>query len=60
VIIRPESKGGKYFDLKSEAVNPKEYYKGDTAVANEARLRMAIENGIAPSDYMQMHPEYFK
>lgn len=59
VIIRPESKGGKFLVLKCEAVNPEEYYKGNTAVANEARLRMAIENGIAASDYMDMHPEYF-
>lgn len=60
VIIRPENKGGKLCELKCEALNPEEYYKENTAVANEARLRMAIENGIAPSDYMQMHSEYFK
>lgn len=59
MIIRQENKGGKLRDLKCQSFNPKEYYKGNTAVANEARLRMAIENGIAASDYMDMHPEYF-
>jgi len=60
VIIRPESKGRKFLDLKCEALNPEEYYKGNSAAANEARLRMAIENGIEVQDYMKMHPEYFK
>lgn len=60
VIIRPESKGRKFFDLKCEALNPEEYYQGNTAMANEARLRMAIENGIEVQDYRKMHPEYFK
>jgi hypothetical protein len=37
VIIRPESKGRKFLDLKFEALNPEEYYKGNTTIAKEAR-----------------------
>lgn len=56
VIIRPESKGRKFLDLKCEALNPEEYYKDNTAAAKDARLRLAIENGISVEDYMKMHP----
>ncbi|MHB8131170.1 MAG: hypothetical protein ACYDEX_19490 [Mobilitalea sp.] len=60
VIIHPESKGRKFYDMKCEALNPYEHYQGKTVLANEARLRMVIENGIEVQDYMKMHPEYFK
>lgn len=60
VIIRPEGKGRKFLDLKCEALNPEEYYKGNTAAAKDARLRLAIENGISIEDYMKMHPKYLK
>lgn len=60
VIIRPESKGRKFLDVKCEELNPEEYYKGNTAAAKDARLRLALENGISVEEYMKMHPEYFK
>lgn len=60
VIILPQSKGRKFLELKCESLNPGEYYKGDIAMANEAKMRMAIENGISLEDYKKMHPEYFK
>ncbi|SHJ80419.1 hypothetical protein SAMN02745136_00921 [Anaerocolumna jejuensis DSM 15929] len=59
VIIRPESKGRKFLNVKCEDLNPVEYYKGNTAAAKDARLRLAIENGISLEDYKKMHPEYF-
>lgn len=59
VIVRPESKGRKFLDLKCEAIESEEYYKDNTAAAKDARLRIALENGISIEDYKKMHPEYF-
>lgn len=59
MIIRPESKGRNFLELKCEELNPEEYYKGNAATAKDARLRLAIENGISVEDYKKMHPEYF-
>lgn len=59
VIVRPESKGRKFLALKCEEIESEEYYKDNTAASKDARLRLALENGISIEDYMKMHPEYF-